>query len=162
MNDKGEKGERGPSKLLKDGYLVLSDFETSMLRNHAIASLVAECTLDCGFDEGKVTVDGQDICSIIAYALNSNMYLECMTKVEYLQMHQNLKPVRERMSDLGKDATEFAIKQFGMNEVEDKLMLSPDIFNDKITLNMAENELQRENNHFNFIISGSTTLAAEA
>lgn len=41
------------------------------------------------------------------------------------------------------------------------MMISPDILNDQITMNMAESELLRENNNYRFVISGSTFCPLE-
>jgi hypothetical protein len=41
------------------------------------------------------------------------------------------------------------------------MMLVPDILNDQISMNMAENELLRESQAFSFVISASTGNHAE-
>lgn len=151
----------GPSTRLKDSYLEIADFEAQLKANREIKLLVAELALDCGYDENKVSVNNQDIGSIIAYALNSNLYVSGLAKVEYMQIQENIKVFRDRPSDLQKTSTEFAVKQFTNNQAGNGVVLAPDHLNDKITMSMAENELLRENNMFVFVISGSTSMPAE-
>ena len=39
-------------------------------------------------------------------------------------------------------------------------MISPDVLNDKISMAIAEDELMRENHHFNFIMNVTTSTEA--
>jgi hypothetical protein len=81
--DHGELG--GPSKRLKDGYLDLLEFEGQLQKFQSISNLVSESSLlACGFDQNRVSVNPNDIGSLIGYALNSNLYIRGLSKIEYM------------------------------------------------------------------------------
>lgn len=101
-----------------------------------------------------------DTGSLIAYALNSNLYIRGLSKIEYMQMQQNVKSLRERSSDINANSTEFTLKHFGSQDSH-KLMIEPDVLNDQISMSVAESELMRENNCYSFVISGSTSIQSE-
>lgn len=75
----------GPSKRLKDGYLELLEFEGQLQKLQSISNLVSESSLlACGFDQNRVSVNPNDIGSLIGYALNSNLYIQGLSKIEYM------------------------------------------------------------------------------
>ena len=66
----------GPSKRIKDAYVEIADFDNQLQKFASAANLVAFAnSLDCGYDDNKVSIDEQDIGSIIAHVLNSNLYI---------------------------------------------------------------------------------------
>jgi hypothetical protein len=79
-----------------------------------MTNIVSESSLlSCGFDQNRVSVNPMDTGSLIAYALNSNLYIRGLSKIEYMQMQQNVKSLRERSSDINANSTEFTLKHFG-------------------------------------------------
>jgi len=68
-------------------------------------------SLETGFDENRISVDNNDIGSIIAYAQNSNLYITGLQRIEYMNIQQNLKGFSEKDSDT-KNSTEFKLKNF--------------------------------------------------
>lgn len=116
--------------------------------------------LSCGFDQNRISVNPMDIGSLIGYALNSNLYIRGLSKIEYMQIQQNIKVFRERDSDINANSTDFTLKHFGSKD-NNKLMVEPDVLNDQISMSIAESELLRENNCYSFVISGSTSIPSE-
>lgn len=107
-----------------------------------------------------MSVNPLDIGSFIGYALNSNLYIRGLAKIEYMQIQQNIKLLRERDSDINANSTDFTLKHFSSKD-SNKLMVEPDVLNDQILMSVAETELLRENNSYSFVISGSTSIPSE-
>lgn len=90
--------------------------------------------LPLGMDQGGIAVAPFDFGAMIATALNSNMYLSLLQKLNYmdLQMVEN--------------SGDFAISSQIAAPRSDKLVLPKrsDVLNHKVSFKMCENEMLRE------------------
>jgi hypothetical protein len=67
------------------------DFENSLLANEAIKQLTQHSALlPLGYNKSGVRVKPYDFTSLIAITLGSNLYLNGLAKLDYMQMKEKL------------------------------------------------------------------------
>ena len=131
--------------------------------------MVAICsTIPLGFNQNGARPDPKDVGSLIATALSSNMYLNGLTAIDYMNFRSNLRPFeRTTVTNSGKfkskpkDKREWAHLHAAVHDdIDDQsiqLMLDPqrDCLNGKdVNLQHLEQQMLKTNDYvFSFVFS---------
>lgn len=100
--------------------------------------------LPLGSDNGLVEVNPEDNGSIIAYALNSNLYKEALIKNNYLDFQSRAKQLIQQQNDLKKAPNPTAGHQSAGQRTQRQVMSlvhKDDIFNYEFAPQFIETEL---------------------
>ena len=121
------------------------DFENSLLANEAIKQLTQHSALlPLGYNNSGVRVKPYDFTSLIAMTLGSNLYLNGLAKLDYMQMKEKLVTftnASEQQTNASRREDQITIDQQDQKNVT----FSPgqNVLDEHVPFSLAEAELSK-------------------